>query len=98
MRIAAHHADIWNAFGSPASMKRKIAILQRYCAEVGRESSAITPTVALMLDADESTEGVRAWLDAYRQAGVGGVVIDLPAPYDLRLLKRVAQIRESVPG
>jgi alkanesulfonate monooxygenase SsuD/methylene tetrahydromethanopterin reductase-like flavin-dependent oxidoreductase (luciferase family) len=97
MRIAARHADLWNTFGSPASMKRKIAMLHRYCAEVGREASAITPTVALMLDVDESAEGIRTRLDAYRRAGVGGVVIDLPAPYDLRLLERVAEVREAVP-
>jgi alkanesulfonate monooxygenase SsuD/methylene tetrahydromethanopterin reductase-like flavin-dependent oxidoreductase (luciferase family) len=98
MRIAARHADIWNTFGSPASMKRKIAILHRYCSETGREASSVTPTVALMLDADESADGIRTRLDAYRQAGVGGVVIDLPAPYDLRLLERVAKVRESAPA
>ena len=96
MRIAARQADIWNTFGSPASMGRKVALLHQHCAEVGREASAIMPTVALMLDADESADGVRARLDAYRQAGVGGVVIDLPAPYDRRLLERVAKARESV--
>jgi alkanesulfonate monooxygenase SsuD/methylene tetrahydromethanopterin reductase-like flavin-dependent oxidoreductase (luciferase family) len=95
MRIAARHADIWNTFGSPASMKRKIAILHRYCTETGREASSVTPTVALMLDTDESADGIRTQLDAYGQAGVGGVVIDLPAPYDLRLLERVAKASEA---
>ena len=98
MRIAARHADIRNTFGSPASMKRKIALLLRYCTEVGREPTVIIPTVALMLDADESADGIRARLDGYRRAGVGGVVIDLPAPYDLKLLERVAQVRESAPA
>ena len=97
MRIAARHADIWNTFGSPAAMRRKIALLHRYCAEIGREAASITPTVALMLDADESAEGIRTRLDAYRRAGLGGVVIDLPAPYDLRLLERVAEVRAAVP-
>jgi len=97
MRIAARHADIWNTFGSPASMKRKIAMLHRYCTESGREASSVTPTVALMLDADESADGIRTRLDAYRQAGVDGVVLDVPAPYDLRLLERVAKVREAAP-
>jgi len=98
MRIAAGHADIWNTFGSPASMKRKIAMLHRYCTEAGRDAASVTPTVALMLDADESADGIRTRHGAYRQAGVRGVVIDLPAPYDLRLLERVAKARESAPA
>jgi Luciferase-like monooxygenase len=64
----------------------------------GREASSVTPTLALMLDADESADGIRTRLDAYRQAGVGGIVIDLPAPYDLRLLERLAKARESAPA
>ncbi len=95
MRIAARHADIWNTFGSPAAMRRKVALLHRYCAEVGREASSIRATVALMLDPEESADGIRTRLDAYRRSGVGGVVIDLPAPYDLQLLERVAQVREA---
>lgn len=96
MRIAARHADIWNTFGSPASMRRKLAILHRYCLEIGREPSAITSTVALMLDWDESVERIAARLAAYREAGVSGVVIDLPASFDLTLLERAAQARSHV--
>jgi alkanesulfonate monooxygenase SsuD/methylene tetrahydromethanopterin reductase-like flavin-dependent oxidoreductase (luciferase family) len=95
MPIAARHADIWNTFGPPAAMRRKLVLLHRYCAEIGRDPSAIISTVALMLDADESPAAIRARLDAYDRAGVGGVVIDLPAPYDLNLLGRVAKVRDS---
>ena len=91
MRIAARHADIWNTFGSPASMRRKVAMLHRYCADVGRDPSAITPTVALMLDRDAGVERIAALFADYRRAGVGGIVIDLPAPYDLALLEDVAR-------
>ncbi len=95
MRIAARYADLWNTFGSPEVMARKIKVLHRYCAELGREASAVTPTVALMLDADEGSDQIATRLADYRRAGVGGVVIDLAAPYDLALLKRVAHARES---
>ncbi|MBA3739748.1 MAG: TIGR03560 family F420-dependent LLM class oxidoreductase [Chloroflexi bacterium] len=95
MRIAARYADIWNAFGSPASMRRKVGLLHRYCAEVGREVSAIIPTVAVMLDPDEGVQSIAARLADCGRAGVGGVVIDLAAPYDLALLERAAQARES---
>jgi F420-dependent oxidoreductase-like protein len=93
IRIAAGHADIWNSFGSPPEMARKIAVLRRHCAEVARSAPSITPTVALMLAADESVEDIRTRLDDYRHAGVGGVVIDLAAPYDLPLLERAVEAR-----
>ena len=91
MRIAARHADIWNTFGSPPSMRRKVAMLHRYCADVGRDPSAITPTVALMLDRDAGVERMAALFADYRRAGVGGIVIDLPAPYDFALLEDVVR-------
>ncbi|MGH2368101.1 MAG: LLM class flavin-dependent oxidoreductase, partial [Chloroflexota bacterium] len=96
IRIAARHADIWNTFGSPAAMKLKLALLRRYCAEVGGEASAITATVAVMLDGDESMERIAARLADYQRAGMGGVVIDLPAPYDLALLEHAAQARSQL--
>ena len=96
MRIAARHADIWNTFGSPPSMRRKVATLHRDCADVGRDPSAIMPTVALMLDRDEGVERVAALFADYRRAGIGGIVIDLPAPYDLSLLEHAAQARTGL--
>lgn len=95
MRIAARHADIWNTFGSPAAMGRKVGLLRRYCAEIGRDPSAITSTVAQMLDPDEDEGQISDRLAAYRQAGVGGVVLDFPAPYDLALLERAASARSA---
>lgn len=91
MRIAARHAAIWNTFGSPASMRSKVGLLHRYCVEVGREPSAVTATVAVMLDSDESVDHIAIRLSDYERAGVQGVVIDLAAPYDLALLERAAQ-------
>lgn len=95
MRIAARHADIWNTFGSPASIGRKIGLLHRYCAEIGRDPPAITRTVSVMLDADEEVDQIRDRLAAYRQAGVDGVVLDFAAPYDLTLIERAARARTS---
>jgi alkanesulfonate monooxygenase SsuD/methylene tetrahydromethanopterin reductase-like flavin-dependent oxidoreductase (luciferase family) len=91
LRIAARHADIWNGFGSPATIGRKIEVLQRHCDEVGRDPSTVTPTVALMLDPAEPAEGAAERLTEYRHAGVRGVIVDLPPPYDRSLLERLAR-------
>jgi F420-dependent oxidoreductase-like protein len=91
LRIAARYADVWNGFGSATTIARKVAMLRRHCNEVGRDPMAITPTVALMLDPAESSNRIAARLAEYSDAGVAGIIIDLPAPYDRSLLVRLAQ-------
>lgn len=41
MRIAATHADEWNAWGSPADFERRTPILHAHCAAVGRDPAQI---------------------------------------------------------
>jgi alkanesulfonate monooxygenase SsuD/methylene tetrahydromethanopterin reductase-like flavin-dependent oxidoreductase (luciferase family) len=45
LRVVARHADLWNAFGTPETIERKIAILGEHCRDVGRDISEITLTV-----------------------------------------------------
>src|SRR6476659_7166338 len=41
LRLTAQHADLWHCFGDAATIGRKRAVLDRWCAEVGREPEAI---------------------------------------------------------
>jgi alkanesulfonate monooxygenase SsuD/methylene tetrahydromethanopterin reductase-like flavin-dependent oxidoreductase (luciferase family) len=41
LRIAARHADEWNAWGMPDTFRHKSAILDRLCHEAGRDPSTI---------------------------------------------------------
>jgi len=41
LRIVAEQADIWHSFGSPESMRRKNAVLDDWCAKVGRDPAEI---------------------------------------------------------
>jgi probable F420-dependent oxidoreductase len=41
LKLVARHADIWHSFASPADLERKIAILARHCADVGRDPAEI---------------------------------------------------------
>jgi probable F420-dependent oxidoreductase len=47
LRLVAEHADGWNAFGPPESFAAKSAILDEWCAKVGRDPKAIERTVAI---------------------------------------------------
>lgn len=41
LRIAARHADAWNAWGLPEAMRQLGAVLDRHCAALGRNPRAI---------------------------------------------------------
>jgi probable F420-dependent oxidoreductase len=41
LRIVAEHADIWHGFGEPDVFRHKNRVLDRWCAEVGRDPAAI---------------------------------------------------------
>jgi F420-dependent oxidoreductase-like protein len=47
LRIVARHADLWNAYGSLASLSASDSILRERCAEAGRDESEIERTVNL---------------------------------------------------
>ncbi|GAA1907429.1 LLM class F420-dependent oxidoreductase [Lapillicoccus jejuensis] len=42
LRIVAEHADIWHTFGDAETLARKGAVLDDWCAKVGRDPGAIT--------------------------------------------------------
>jgi F420-dependent oxidoreductase-like protein len=41
LRIAARYADEWNTWGTPETLRHKISVLDRHCAEVGRDPKTI---------------------------------------------------------
>ena len=45
--LVARHADLWNAYGSPASLAATDAILREQCAVVGRDPDEVERTVNL---------------------------------------------------
>jgi F420-dependent oxidoreductase-like protein len=84
LRIVARHADLWNAYGSPASLAATDAILRERCVEAGRDDAEIERTVNLNVVVRSSrAEATRVWAsyaEAHRpregegQLLVGGTV------------------------
>jgi F420-dependent oxidoreductase-like protein len=44
LRLVARYADACNLFGDVATVRQKLAVLERHCAEVGRDPAEITKT------------------------------------------------------
>lgn len=57
LRITARHADEWNTWGSPETVRDRLADLHRACDAVGRDPSTIRTTAQplVILCADEAT-------------------------------------------
>jgi alkanesulfonate monooxygenase SsuD/methylene tetrahydromethanopterin reductase-like flavin-dependent oxidoreductase (luciferase family) len=61
LRVVATHADIWNFFGEPDVMARKMRILDEHCDAVGRDPSEIQRTLgALLIIRDSEAEAREA--------------------------------------
>ena len=63
LRIVARHADLWNGFGTPDVIRRKIDILREHCAAVGRDPTDISVTANIGIIVRDSAAGIRARLD-----------------------------------
>jgi alkanesulfonate monooxygenase SsuD/methylene tetrahydromethanopterin reductase-like flavin-dependent oxidoreductase (luciferase family) len=49
LKIVAEYADIWNAWGEPDLIAHKSAVIDRYCASLGRDPSSIERTAQAMV-------------------------------------------------
>jgi probable F420-dependent oxidoreductase len=88
LRLVAEHADGWNTFGPPENFAAKSAILDEWCAKVGRDPKAIERTVGI---------GATEWVDweKYVEAGADHIIVMTGAPFDL---DPVAQLLAAVRG
>jgi len=52
LRIVARYADMWNTWGKPDLIARKSALLDDYCAELGRDPKSIARTAQALMVVD----------------------------------------------
>ena len=81
LRVVAGHADVWNVPGGEiADAVERGALLDRYCAEIGRDPASITRSIYLPVSYDRPSVTRTAIAEAIG-AGFGHIVLGLPAPY-----------------
>jgi alkanesulfonate monooxygenase SsuD/methylene tetrahydromethanopterin reductase-like flavin-dependent oxidoreductase (luciferase family) len=81
LRVVAEHADLWNFPGSDIDdAVRRGAVLDRCCAEIGRDPASITRSLVLPVSYHDP-RGTRDAIAAATGAGFRHIVLGLPAPY-----------------
>jgi alkanesulfonate monooxygenase SsuD/methylene tetrahydromethanopterin reductase-like flavin-dependent oxidoreductase (luciferase family) len=81
LRVVAEHADLWNFPGSDIDdAVRRGAVLDRCCAEIGRDPASITRSLVLPVSYHDPG-GTRDAIAAATGAGFRHIVLGLPAPY-----------------
>ncbi len=88
LKLTAQYADAWNSFGPPESYAHKNAVLDNWCAEIGRDPADIERTVAI-------DPGGVADLDAYLDAGATHLIVMIGHPYDLASVEQLIARRDA---
>lgn len=90
LRVVAEHADLWNIPGGDIDdVVRRSALLDRYCADIGRDPTSIVRSIHLPVDYDRPGETIEAIGEAV-DAGFGHIVLGLGAPYPAGVARWVA--------
>jgi alkanesulfonate monooxygenase SsuD/methylene tetrahydromethanopterin reductase-like flavin-dependent oxidoreductase (luciferase family) len=62
LRTVARYADMWNGMGRTEVLRRKVAVLEQHCADVGRDPAEIEKTVGCKpIIRDSEAEAQRVW-------------------------------------
>ena len=90
LRVVAEHADLWNIPGGDIDdATSRSALLDRYCAEIGRNPAEITRSIYLPVDY-EQPGGTRETIDQAIEAGFTHLVLGLQPPYPAGVAQWVA--------
>jgi probable F420-dependent oxidoreductase len=92
LRIAAEHADIWHGWGPLDVIRHKCAVLDRWCAEIGRDPGEIERSA--IVNAGPWQEVDVDW-DELVAAGVTIVQYRVEAPYDLGPIRELLAWRDQ---
>ena len=81
LRVVAEHADVWNMPGGGIDdAVERSALLDRFCAEIGRDPASITRSIVLPVSFDEPSVTRDAIAEAVG-AGFPYIILSLHPPY-----------------
>lgn len=102
LRIVAEHADIWHGFGTPETIAHKHAVLDEWCAKVGRDpaeierSSGVSPKPGRL---PEEVEDYAAGAQELYEVGTRLFTVGLNGPdYDIGPIRDLVAWRDAMRG
>jgi F420-dependent oxidoreductase-like protein len=84
LRLVAEHADACNLFDVPdrgETIARKLTVLARHCATIGRDFDSIEKTVSTRLEPAQSPEAFAARCEALSTLGIDHAVVITSGPW-----------------
>ena len=98
LRVVAEHADLWNTPGGDIDdAVRRGALLDRFCAEIGRDPASITRSIVLPVSYDHPGKTRDAVTEAI-DAGFQHIVLGLAPPYPDNVARWVTNEFISAPA
>ena len=93
LRTVARFADHWNAgLVGQVDFGHKLSVLERHCADVGRDPSAIDKSIMLRFDGEDTAALERDLRAAAELDGVDIAVVNLPSPHNPDHVDLVAEV------
>jgi len=89
LKLVAQYGDACNLFGDPDAVRHKLDVLERHCADVGRDPAEITKTVLLTVGDPAKTADK---IPGYQAVGVDGFVVNMPEVSDLAKVARTGEM------
>jgi probable F420-dependent oxidoreductase len=86
LRLAAEHASMWHGFGPLETFTHKSAVLDEWCARLGRDPATIERSV---------TPRKGESLDSYLEAGATHFILQLGEPWDYSAVEEALRWREG---
>jgi alkanesulfonate monooxygenase SsuD/methylene tetrahydromethanopterin reductase-like flavin-dependent oxidoreductase (luciferase family) len=88
LKLAAQYAALWNGFGPFNNFKRKNAVLDRWCAELGRDPNTIERSIL-------TSTHVPRGLDRLVEAGANHIIVSLGDPWKFEAVKQLVRWRDA---
>jgi F420-dependent oxidoreductase-like protein len=91
LRVVAEHADVWGGGGDPDEAARLSGVLDRHCADVGRDPAEIRRSMQLRFGNDDDDEALRR-TQAYVECGFTELIVVVPGGSAEEQGERVARL------
>lgn len=92
LKITAKYADMWHGFGGAEQIAHKMEVLNKWCAEIGRNPDEIERCCGTQRESSDADR------DTLVKAGVTHLILGMGAPWDFKAVERLVKWRDQRNG